>query len=263
MATSTLNLPVKRSGTTLGTPVLTVEERTIDVVASIASVNLSLPAGRFLITTTICSKPTGYEHPTIVQTLDTTLGSPGTAAVPASGTFHAHKDFENSQGGSIIGLVDVKIWDGSGWRLYATSWASEGAASVAFSAVTAATNTSQLLGANTHVFNAAVSNHASTTTPLLDMMVDLGMDIVRTPTPWSFMELTTKSVTDAVFQSEVDIFMNACAARNLKTIVIFGGSSPTWAAPASQPPTTPLPGTAKLIPLPTIILRASRIRPTG
>jgi hypothetical protein len=230
MATTTLNLPVVRGGVTLGTPVLTVKERTIDVVASIATANISLPAGRFLITTTVCSKPADYAMPTIVQTSDTTLASPGTATVVASGNYHAHKDFENSQAGSIIGMVDVKIWDGSGWRMYATSWTSESAASVAYSAVTSSTQTTQLLGANTHIFNANSSDHASTTTPLLDMMVDLGMDIVRTSTPWAFMENSTKGTTDAVFQSEVDIFMNACAARNLKVVVIFGGSSPTWAA---------------------------------
>jgi hypothetical protein len=230
MATSTLNLPVLRSGKTLGTAVLTVNERDADVVASIASTSISLPAGRYLLTTTIGSKPAGFEYPTLIQTLDTTLNSNGSASAPASGTFHAHKDVENGQTGTVYGMVDVKVWDGSGWRNYATSWKSESASSVAFSAAGSA-RTTQLRGANVHILAADSSQSAAKTTALLDMMVDLGMDTVRTSLAWCFVEQTTKGVIDPTMQSETDKFLNDCSARNLKVIAPFGGASPTWSAP--------------------------------
>lgn len=230
MATTTLNLPVKRSGQTLGTAVLTVKERTIDVVASIASTNITLPAGRYLLTTMLTSKLTGHEYPTQTQTLDTTIASAQTVSAPASGTLHAHRDFESNASGTVVGMVDVKVWDGSGWRAYATSWTSDAASSVSFSPC-GPTNTNQLYGANVHVISSDSTQSAAKTTALLDTLVAMGGDTVRTSSGWIFME-QTQGVIDPVYQSEMDKFFSDAAARNLKVITPWGGASPPWAAPS-------------------------------
>lgn len=230
MPTTTLNLPVKHGGQTLGTAVMTVKERDIDVVASIAATDISLPAGRYLLTTTICSKPTDFAYPTNTKTLDTTLASTGTVSAPASDIFHAHKDFESNLSGKIIGMVDVKVWDGNGWRSYATSWQSEDASAVSFVACGPA-KTDQLRGANVHMLAADISQSATKTTPLLDALVDLGADTVRTSLAWCFMN-QSQGVIDPVYQSEVDKFLGDCADRGLKVIAPFGQNAPPWAAPS-------------------------------
>lgn len=209
----------------LGTGALTVTDRAVEVEAAIGSVSLSLPAGRWLLSSVVTSRPLTGSQPSAVSQLDTTLASPGVAVIPATTTYHANKDFEAGVGGTIKAQISVQKHDGSTWQPYAVSpLASElfGSAPNAHA---------QLRGANVHIFGAG-QGYANTL-KLLDAAVDLGMDIIRTSAPWGLMETAQNNYSNAG-TTLVDQFMAACAARNLKVLLI-AGTAPGWAATSGQP----------------------------
>jgi hypothetical protein len=215
-------------GSTGANATLTVTIEEIAVLADLPAVSVPLPAGRWLVTAMIGSKPEAVAPPTAVSRQDVTLSSSGSVT-----TDHLQSRVYRSldAAGSVFFVVSAQQWNGTGWDAYATTWANESSSSIALGQVAAATR-SPLWGADVHIFG-PIDRPAGTLDGYLESAAAAGLNVIRTAMPWSVL-CPTSSSFDSTQIAKCDAFMSKCAAVGLQAILELGAHCPVWAQGARQ-----------------------------
>ncbi len=224
-STTVTNVSVNHpDGTTVGTAVLTTVQADISVCASITDTVLTLPAGRYLVLTTLRADGLTLPLPPEFTSQDVTLVAPGTITVEDR-MYHSHREVETTNDGNILLLISVYVRSGSNWLPYA-----RGVSTAISVPHCGASRTTQLYGTNTHLFN---DRTLAQETVDLNNIADISPGGVwRMSVPWPFIEQTAKNSYHAANLAVVDAIMDLSNSLGLKALMSLNSTAPHWAYPS-------------------------------